>query len=381
MVRSERIATAELERMLDDALRDALRSSGWEVARAEREYALGGEVRVDLVAWLTSGLSEIVLVVDVQAHARPGRVRERLALLRRLLSEARLGPHTALAFFVPRITGPLATLLREREVGYFDLAGSCCLRWPGMYIDRPAASDPPPSDTPSVRPDSVFSPGATKKHRVLRAMLSYPRRRWHQVKLAAEAQVSAYTAHRTVACLLADHHADYEGRGPDKVVFLVEPGQLLDAWNSFWRGTWRMNQSQAGLYYCLGRNVDDVRARIARAATDVGGSVGFTLTAGANRYGAYLRDELVHAYFTGAEAELAEAADLDAVPRGANVFLYAARDEGVFYVPAELEKRLGLGEPASIRPVCPVQLYLDMKAAGGRYAEQADELRREVLGY
>ncbi len=381
MVPNERIATAELGRMLDDALRDALCSSGWEVARAERGYALGDEVCVDLVAWLTSGLSETVLVVDVQSHARPGRLRERLALLRGLLSDAGLGPQTALAFFVPRITGPLATLLRKRDVGYFDLAGACSLRWPGMYIDRPAASDPAPLDTSSIRPDSVFSPRATKKHRVLRALLSYPRRRWQQVKLAAEAQVSAYTAHRTVACLLADHHADYAGKGPDKVVFLVEPGQLLDAWSSFWRGTWRMNQSQAGLYHCLGRNADDVRARIARAATDVGASVGFTLAAGANRYGAYLRDELVHAYFNGAQGELAEAADLDAVPRGANVFLYAARDEGVFYVPAELEKRLGLGEPASIRPVCPVQLYLDMKAAGGRYAEQADELRQEVLGY
>lgn len=212
-------------------------------------------------------------------------------------------------------------------------------------------------------------------------MLSYSDRRWHQVELAAEAGVSVYTAHSVVRWVLQEHHGDYEGRGPRKVVFLERPGVLLDAWSNSWGHAWRQSQRTASGYYCLARNVDDVRERMAQAAGEVGARLGFTLSAGANRYGAYLRDELVHAYFTGPEEEFARAADLDPVARGANVYLYAARDDGLFYLPEDARRRLRPDAGASVTPVCPVQAYLDMKAAGGRYAEQAEVLRQEVLGY
>jgi hypothetical protein len=144
---------------------------------------------------------------------------------------------------------------------------------------------------------------------------------------------------------------------------------------------WRQNHRVAGRYYSLARNVDEACDELARAAEETGAKLGFTLSAGANRYGAYLRDDLMHAYFAGPERGFAEAARLQPAGGGANVMLYAARDEGMFYLPGMVRERLGLRGPAAVRPVSPVQLYLDMKAAGGRYAEQAEELRREVLGY
>lgn len=419
----QKIGSKELQQLLKPILEAVLRDTGWTVTRLERRYELDQGVAADCVARFASGSSKAALVVEVQAHPRPKSVREKAVLLQHLVSESPFDEPTAVAFFVPRVTGSLAELLRELEVGYFDLQGACCLRWPGLYVDRPLGLATPPGGARASRsssPDSAIVPTPTpgegrvdcvvrvptlqlsatvlqptvsvgessaiasravKKHNVLRVMLSYPQRRWHQVELAAEAAVSVYTAHSVVRWVLQEHHGDYEGRGPRKVVFLERPGVLLDAWSNSWGHTWRQSQRTASGYYCLARNVDDVRERMAQAAGEVGARLGFTLSAGANRYGAYLRDELVHAYFTGPEEEFARAADLDPVARGANVYLYAARDDGLFYLPEDARRRLRPDAGASVTPVCPVQAYLDMKAAGGRYAEQAEVLRQEVLGY
>jgi len=381
MASEEKIGEEELQTLLEPALEAVLADSGWAITELQHEYPLDHGVRADCVVRVASGSSEAALVVEVKANPRPKTVREKAVLLKHLVSESPFDQPAAIAFFIPRITPSLGSLLTGLEVGYFDLTGACRLRWPGLYVERPASFGLPAMDAAPAQPDSPFSPGATKKHRILRVLLSYPKRRWHQVELAAEARVSVYTAHRVAQWLLREHYADYKGKGPRRVVFLVEPGELLAMWSALWASTWRRSQREARLYYCLARSDEDVRERIARAATKVAARVGFTLTAGANRYGAYLRDELVHAYFTGAEPELARVADLDAVPRGGNVLLYAARDEGIFYLPAEVRERLSLRAPSAIRPVCPAQVYLDMTAAGGRYAEQGEELRREVLGY
>jgi len=64
-----------------------------------------------------------------------------------------------------------------------------------------------------------------------------------------------------------------------------------------------------------------------------------------------------------------------------NVILLSARDKGLLYLPPNARESLHLPEQDGPQPVSPVQLYLDMRAAGGRHAEQAATLREEVLGY
>jgi hypothetical protein len=117
------------------------------------------------------------------------------------------------------------------------------------------------------------------------------------------------------------------------------------------------------------------------AAKASGGEVAFTLAAGANRFLPLLRDDTVHAWVCGDIVAVAQAADLTPVRRGANVILLPARDAGVLYLPENARQRLRLQGDDDPLPVSPVQLYLDMRAAGGRYAEQGIRLRDEVLGY
>lgn len=226
----------------------------------------------------------------------------------------------------------------------------------------------------------LLGTGGTKRHRVLRVLLSYLDRRWHQSELAAEAGVSPFPAHTVAQSLLGEQYADYEGAGPHKVVYVVRPADLLDAWAAAWADVWKRAIRSAVPCFSLA-SVDQTREDLADAAGRIGAKVGFTLSAGANAYGSYLRDDQIHAYVLGPVDELARAAKLEPVRRGANVILMPARDEGLLYLPADVRKRWGISESAIAAPVCPVQLYLDMRAAGGRYAEQAEALRREVLGY
>jgi hypothetical protein len=155
---------------------------------------------------------------------------------------------------------------------------------------------------------------------------------------------------------------------------------LLDSWVPFWQSVWRRRHRAADSYYCLAANPDAVRARLADAAARVRIRLGYTLSAGAGFYGTYLRDDLTHAYLLGPQERVVEAAELEPMGRGGNVVLYPEPDEGLLYLPRALRGRLGLEPDTPAAAVSPVQLYLDLKAAGGRLAEQADRLREEVLG-
>ncbi len=375
---------ADLVAVLPTVLDSVLQGSGWRTTGLRRGRALKHGLKADAVAQLRSGSAQATLIVEVSANPRLGAMREKALLLQYVLSEAGGKETTALAFLVPRVTPSLARVLRELSVGYLDLAGACRLQWPGLVIERPG--DPigtealsSPSASPALDPAQVFGPRAPRRHRVLRALLSWPGRRWHQVELAEESLTSVFTVHGVVEHLLAEHQADQAGRGPEKVVFLVGPGELLSTWVPFWRVVWRRCQRTAGLFYGLAGGQEDLRGRLSSAAARVGARVGFTLSAGANCYGPYLRDEVTHAYVLGDIEALGRTADLEAVAGGANVVLYPTTEEGLLYLTDELRERAGLERDAAGAPVCPAQLYLDMKAAGGRLAEQADRLREEFI--
>jgi hypothetical protein len=383
MANTHRNSTTETElaATLPRVLAAALQGTGWRVASLRRNQRLNHGLIADAVVRLRSGSAQAMLVVEVSTNPRLTPARERALLLQYVLAESSGRGAPAIAFVVPRVTPPLANLLRDLDVGYVDWAGACRLQWPGLVVERagsvsPAAKSPRASALDAAQ---VLGPRAPRRHRVLRALLSWPGRRWHQTELAEEAGASVFTVHGVVQCLLAEHLADEAGRGPEKVMFLRDPGELLDAWVPFWRGTWRAHQRAAALFHGLAGGQDAVRDRLGAAASRVHARVGLTLSAGANCYGPYLRDDTTHAYVLGDIDALVQAADLEPVASGANVVLFPTTEEGLLYLTDDLRRRAGIAALAVAAPVCPAQLYLDMKTAGGRLAEQADRLREEFL--
>lgn len=223
----------------------------------------------------------------------------------------------------------------------------------------------------------VLDPAAPRRQRVVRVMLSHQGRAWKIEEVAREAGVSEATASKVARALVEEALAEYLGRGPGKKLRLLAAGRLLDEWAMLRR---LGHKGKLG-YFARATSRERLMRELTEAAGDAGCRLGFTLAAGADFYGPYIRDEVVHAHFMGAEREFAEATGLQPAISGANVILYPTRDEGVFYLPERVREELGILGNAAAAPVCPVQLYLDMKAARGRYAEQAEKLREEVIGY
>jgi hypothetical protein len=87
------------------------------------------------------------------------------------------------------------------------------------------------------------------RHRVLRALLSYPNRKWHQIPLAEEAGVDPGShVNRVVRFLLQEHYAGYEGRGHGKVISVTRPRELLDSCRGHWLQMWNaLRRASAGL--------------------------------------------------------------------------------------------------------------------------------------
>ncbi len=384
---------------LEGVVGAALRGTGWRLAGAETELGQG-QVRLRIASEGTDGSLHVAMVVAPRA----GTVRDTAQRLQAAVRAAE-GPvsRTSAVLFFPRAPRPLVRLLTEMDqatvdsaggricgIGFIDLYGACRIRVPGLFIERSGQDKPVVSlsreasiglascgRVPTAEA-SVFGPRAVKRQRVLRVLLSHPGRHWHQTDLANEAAVTPYTAHTTVGFLLAEQYADTTGRGPTKKVTIHRPGDLINTWAYYWRDTWRRGLRAAGRYRALATSTDAIVESLARAAEVSGVRLGLTLSAGAGRYGSFLRDDVVHAYVAGPESELVRAADLEPVLAGPNVILQSAPDEGILYLPAAAAARFCREKAV---PVSPVQLFLDMSAAGGRHAEQAEELAKELLGH
>jgi len=86
----------------------------------------------------------------------------------------------------------------------------------------------------------------------------------------------------------------------------------------------------------------------------------------------FVRHTDVHAYVSGDVERFAKVLDLRPVETGGSVHLLTPNDEGVFHGSQTIE---------GIPVVCNPQLYLDLVHYPARGREQAEELRRQKLGY
>ena len=379
---------SELDPFLEPALEAALRDTDWQSAGGEAESGDGGRRLVQVRA----GARSVVLAIEASSalggrrHSRPRPEASARGSVKRV-------PRAAIpVLFLDRVPQALATELREVGLNYFDLYGGAHLRWPGLHLERLPQPDPvvpgaralleTEEKGRSIEATGVFGTRPVLRHRVLRVLLSYPGRKWHQNEIAQEAEVDASSqVHDTVRLLQREGLAHSEGAGPRKVVFLTRPGDLLEQWSRYWEDSWRRAMRQAGLFFSLSSDPSEIMGDLVAGANATGAEIGFTLAAGANRFRPLLRDDTVHAWVAGDIARLAQVADLEVVRRDPNVILLPARDKGLLYLPPNARESLHLPEQDGPQPVSPVQLYLDMRAAGGRYAEQAATLREEVLGY
>jgi len=311
-----------------------------------------GEAQPDLVVEADVDGEQWSLVVCAKRSGQPRLAREATNALYRDQSRFR-NPYPV--FAAPYVSPAAAEFCRSEGVGYVDLAGNCRLSFGRVHIQREGRPNPSIQKR-DLR--SLYSPKAT---RVLRVLLHPPLRTWALSALAHEAGVSLGHAHN-----VKQHLADREWiRREAGGVRLQVPEALLLEWAS------NHDFDRYARQECYSAqpvaDIEDALGRYGPKSGVLGALTGFS---GAERVAPHVRYQRVHAYVSATADDPAAAVGLKPVSSGANVVLLTPRDDGVFYGSAQVD---------GVRVVSSVQLYLDLRAIGGRGEEAAQFLLEEVL--
>jgi len=315
-----------------------------------------GEQTVDVLVRFRMGAETKTLICEVRPVGQPRHLREAITHLRGL---RRPVPGAYPVVSAPYISPQSAALARQNGCGYVDLSGNCYLAFDNVLIEKEGK----PNARPASRPlKTLFAPRAT---RVVRALLVEHDRTWRLEELGRAVGVSLGHVHNVVKRLEELEWVEREREGRFR---LQKPGDLLDAWRDAY--TYRTN-TLAAFDSSVGER-RRVMETLARQATSMGMTYGFTLHAGASLIGPQVRVSTVHCYVAGDPEPLARALGLQPVDGEGLVYLMTPYDPGVFYAPVT---------KGGLRVVSLPQLYVDLYHHERRGREQADKLRRDAVGF
>lgn len=345
-------SSKNIETAIENALRACLQRVPFlEIESMERELCIG-DAMIDLVATVRIAEQRQRLALEVKISGQPRIARTAAYRLARLREQA---PGLYGVFAAPYISPQTAEICTQEKLGYLDLAGNCRLTFGQIYIEQTGMANPY-AEKRDLR--SLYSPKAA---RVLRVLLTDPRKAWRVQLLANEAAVSLGQV-SNVKRLLEDREWL---NGSEEGFLLKEPGSLL----AEWAANTNARQMAAENYYTL-KDLAEIEAALAQACEKEGIAYALTGFSGAARYAPAVRYQRAMAYVGRDLERIAEQLSLKRVESGANVTLYNPPDEGVLYGSRPID---------GICTASPVQVYLDLVGVRGRGEEAANALLEEVI--
>lgn len=259
---------------------------------------------------------------------------------------------------VERAPPGLREAAENAGINYLDLAGGGRVIAPGLvYVASPRRD---PGGITRVRP----SPFATKASRVVRVLLSDPKKAWRLSDVALLSHLNPGNVHRALAALLDRGMVE---RDEDAYV-VADPGSLLEAW---------ADQQQEPRERVLLDPGGNLRPFISRLVDELGGRAVVSGELAAEELAPHLPAEsaIVHCFDERRFAELPrDDRPLPFLPvrvRPGQVLVDLA-DEG--YGAFRLER-------AGMPLASPLQVYVDLARDRGRGREAAEHLREQVLGF
>jgi len=312
-----------------------------------------GNLRADLVVDFQIADGPLRrIAVETKMNGQPRLAKEAVNHLVRMQNES---PGVYGVFLAPYISPISAEICRKEGIGYLDLAGNCGLSFETVFIRREGIRNPF-SEKRYLR--SLY---AAKSARVLRVLLMRSLKWWKTQPLANEAAVSLGQV-ANVKKLLRDREwivEDTEG------FRLSNPQDVLKEWSENY--TYRKNIMRD--FYSLKRP-EDIEEAVTKACVELDITYAFTGFSAVRRIAPAVRGQRAMGYVSAIPEALIETTGLKEVASGANVSLILPFDEGVYYMTREVD---------SFRVVCPVQLYLDLKAFKGRGEEAAEAIWKKEL--
>jgi hypothetical protein len=343
----------KLEEKAEEALRKCLEGIPFLKIQKIRREAENGNPRPDLVVDLLSpqGIRQ-KLIVEIKNNGQPRQAREAVNQILRYREDF---PSAYGVFLAPYVSQTAAEICAEAGIGYVDLSGNCRLHFGQVYVEREGN----PNKFAQKRDlRSLYSPKAT---RVLRVLLTNPKKVWKVAELAKESGVSLGQA-SNVKKLLADREwlrTQLEG------IVLANPEGLLVEWAE----NYSFRQNRVKDYYSL-KSPAEIEVELAELCGREGIRYALTGFSGAARMAPVVQYQRVFAYIDGDLVNVASLLNLKEVASGANVTLLSAYDEGIFYGARAVE---------GVWTASPIQIYLDLMSFRGRGEEAAHALLDEVI--
>jgi len=339
-------------RLEAEAVRILNEIPGVEVIREARRDA----ERPDLV--LRAGGRRTHVVVEVKNRANTATAWQ----LVRYASSLRARP---LLLIAGETTAEARRILANHGIGLVDGLGNAHVELPGILLHLQAELKPG-SNRRTAPPTRLRG----KAGIAALALLLQPNREWRVQDLAAEAHVAAGLAHRVLTRLETDGVVRAEGKGKNRVRRVTNAAALLDLW------TEESNEETSRIFgYALAQTpqqlVRTLGERLKKASIDYA----FTGPAAGALVAPFITAvPVVDLYVTEqvAKQDLLTATEVEEVPDGQNIIFHQGRNDAA----------LAFADKAdNVWIVNRFRLYADLRRDPRRGREQAEHLRREVIGF
>jgi hypothetical protein len=295
------------------------------------------------------------VVVECKSSGEPSVLRRSAAWLHNLVANHTYDYALIVAPFISRDG---AQICRDLGIGFVDHSGNCLLNLNGLYVERTG------NVNKFKKPREIQSLFSPKSSRVIRCLLSDPKRSWTLKGLTTETGVSIGLIHRIATGLENNFFAKKELRA----FKLEDPARLLEAW----REEYFRRAPKWTRYVIKTAAIKDALGKVKTAATHHGVRYAFTGPSGASLISSYLAVTAVHLYVDVLREEFLEEIKADQVSSEGNMLIRVVEQENEF---------IGSRQVKGFYVVSDLQLYLDLWAMGGRGQEAAEELRRERLRF
>jgi len=216
---------------------------------------------------------------------------------------------------------------------------------------------------------NIFEPKAT---RALRVLLIDPQKSWTIRGLAEEIEISPGYAHAVLSTLINLGHVT---RTEHYKIRTVNPTVMLKRWAAYHQYD-RINTFLE--YYTFERKVDRFIQQLAHISSQ---NYALTALAGASLIAPHVRPVDIHIYIKKKDeaTKLAEALNLQPIPKGGNVKFVIPYDEGVFYGQQTADIQISHREIGRVNIVSNVQLFVDLYNYPARGLEAAEHLYERIV--
>lgn len=302
--------------------------------------------------------TRVPVAVEFKRRANPATAWQ-------LVHDAHERPDKPILLIAGETTAEARKILQEHGIAVIDGLGNAHIELPGLlfHLEGHGRPEQKVGDAPPTRLKG-------KAGVVAQALLLHHDRAWQVKKLAEEARVSGGLAHRVLARLETEGIVAAQGTGPKRVRRITDPTALLDLWaeENVERATrtpaYLLAQTPQQLIEALGTNLGRRGIDYALTGAAAASLVAPFITA------VPVVDVWVTA--TAAPEELYDGAGADPVTDGQNVVFLQAKDDTPL---AFREKKRSLWLANRFR------LYSDLRRDPRRGREQAEDLRRQVIGF